>query len=141
MPTTQVTMPSLSSDGWVTSPILTADYIFQHFFLSDASQIEPIGNNKATSFAEILANTSGVIYETCNKLQNVLKEYFSNYFSDVEVEVAESTASKADEYNSRVSLDIYVGFTDLAGKKYNLARILATENMKVVEIIKLNNGS
>ena len=140
MPTKQPTMPSLSADGWVESPVLTADYKFQHFFLSDASQIEPIGNAKAVSFAEIVAENAGNIDETCYRLQTVLRDYFATSFNEVEVEVGVSNDSKVDEYNSKVSLDIYVGFSDLTGKKHNLSRMLATENMKVVEIIKLSNG-
>lgn len=140
MATGPATMPALSSDGWVTDPVLTADYLFSHYFLSDHSQIEPVGNATAKSFAQVVFEGTGSIPKTIELLDQSLTTYFGRYYTEVEVQIRESATSRLDPYNFKAALDIYVGLTDRNGVVHNLARLLGMENMKVVEIIKLNNG-
>lgn len=136
----KITIPALSADGWVSSTILTVDYMLQHYMLSDRSQVSPVGDTRAQSFSAIFAENEGNITATCTALEESLSKYLRGAFSDVEVEVAENKDKPYDDYKSKVALNIYVRFTDSEGKSYNLARMLLTENMKVLDIIKLNNG-
>lgn len=138
--TSKITIPALSADGWTNSSILTTDYMLRHYFLSDRSQVSPVGLSRAESFSAIFAENEGDISATCNALEASLSKYFKGAFNDVEVEVDVNKDTNYDDYKSKVALNIYVKFNDEQGKTFNLARMLLTENMKVLDIIKLNNG-
>ena len=129
--------PSLSEDGWVTATDQQADYLFAHFFASDANQTQ-LYVGQISSMAGCIQNATGDVQGTIQKLTTELSVYFGRYFSNVQVEVTEDKRTGAD--NTSVALIIFATFLDAAGKEINLSNLLDIQNNKVAKIVKLSNG-
>ena len=129
------TVPSLSEDSWTTDSVKVADYILSYFLTSQYSQTYLyIGH--ITSFAYIIQSKSGDVNATVIETQNQLTAYFSKYFVDVNVEVA-NVPNTVDPSMAQIS--IVLQYSDLEGIQYNLAKLLQITNLKVVKIIDYNN--
>lgn len=134
---TQPMIPSLSEDGWVTTPIKMADYVLSYFFTSDYSQ-SYIYNNKISSLPWILQNTQGNMHNTLIDMHDTLNTYFSKYFNNVIVEVLDATDPNS---TSKAAISIYLSFTGNDGVVYSLAKLLNLgDNLTIQKIITLNNG-
>jgi hypothetical protein len=130
------TMPSLSTDGWVTGSLKTADYLFSHFFASDHSQSYTFPEG-VTSFSYILHTNQGDIPATIRSLESVLSKYFSRFFENVTVEVDDSLTAAG---SSSVSLSLFINFTDTVGTTYTLGKMVEYTNTTISKIISINNG-
>jgi hypothetical protein len=128
-------IPSLSEDGWVDGPIKKADYMFSHFFLAEYSQTYMF-NNRVASFPWIMKEGQGNINSLIQITQQTLANYFSAYFNDVIVEVQESPNETG---SSRAAISVFVQFKDDKGNTYSLGKLARYSDMKVEEIINLNN--
>lgn len=131
-----VLFPSLSEDGWLTSTILKADALFSHFLVSDYSQTY-LYNDKVTSFTWILQNNQGNIGKLLTDLRSALEIYFARYFENITVETTEIPNT---EEPSKAKISIFVSFTDYEDKQYSLGKILEISDLKVTNIININNG-
>jgi hypothetical protein len=129
------TLPALSEDGWVTSTAEKADYLISHFFVSEYSQTLLYPGNVA-SFPWIIQKNQGNMLKTADDMKETLNRYFSRYFKTVSVDVK---YVEEKENSSRVSLEIYISFTDHEDKEYTLSRLAQVVNTKIDKIIKLNN--
>lgn len=133
MPSNNITMPSLSKDGWVKSPVRTADYLFSHLFLAEYSQ-SYLFSGSITSLPYILA-----MYETdpsgyTAELEKSLNKYFSKYFDNVEIT---SDIISSDSRNVEVAL--YLSFTS-DGVVYNLSKVVHYLDSKVAKIMDSSNS-
>lgn len=133
MPTTNVTMPSLSKDGWVTSPIRKADYLFSHLFLSEYSQ-SYLFSGSITSLPYILAMNETDPAGFSTELENSLNKYFSKYFDNVEIT---TDIIGSDSRNTEVAL--YLTFTS-DGVQYNLSKVVHYLDSKVAKVIDTSNS-
>lgn len=131
-----VYFPALDVEGWVTSGVHIADYIFSHFFLSDYSQTQLYVGHVA-SLSWILQTHQNDIGQIANTTENTLKSYFERYFNNVVVEVTHS----ADPSNpAKLQLTVYVSFEDSDGKRHTLGRLLEVIESKIAKVKKINNG-
>ena len=128
--------PSLSEDGWITSPERTADYLFSNFFVADYSQTYMYPGMIA-SLPWILQSTQGDTSEAMREIRRTLNAYFSHYFESVEVNVDEVPN---EEQPSKVHLSLYVKFIDNSGQERVLGKILRLNDTIVEKIIEINNG-
>lgn len=136
MATKPVYFPALDVEGWVTSGVHIADYIFSHFFLSDYSQTQLYVGHVA-SLSWILQTHQNDIRQIVSTTENTLKSYFQRYFNNVVAEVSHSL----DPVNpSKIQLTVYVSFEDSDGKQHTLGRLLDVIESKVAKVKKLNNG-
>lgn len=132
----KVYYPSLSEDGWVNSSIKVADNLLSDFFLSEYSQ-SYIYNGTISSLPWIIQHTQGDMTKTITLSEKTLSEYFSKYFNNVVVEVAEVLNS---EDPSKGQISIYISFTDSENKQHNVAKMLEIADMKIQQVININNG-
>ena len=133
---TNVLFPSLSEDGWVTSSVKIADYLLSHFFASDYSQTY-LYHPSVSSMAYILQETQGDVLASCLTMRDTITQYLNRYFTNVVVEATDGTL---DTDPSKGIINLYVKFTDSDGVSYSLGKLLRLSNMRVTEIIDINNG-
>ena len=130
-----ITLPALSEDGWVNTPVKQADYLFSHFFLSDYSQTY-IYTDKVSSLSWLLQQYGNEPPEMARNLKATLEQYFGRYFDNV---VVESTSSQVDNNPNEQNLSIYVTFQSKDGVTYNLGRMVNVENTKIKNVVTLSN--
>ncbi len=131
-----VYFPALDMEGWVTSGVHIADYIFSHFFLSDYSQTQ-LYLGHVSSLSWILQTHQNDIRKIVSTTENTLRSYFQRYFNNV---VAEVTYDADPTNLSKLELTIYVSFEDSDGKQHTLGRLLNVINSKIAKVKKINNG-
>ena len=128
--------PSLSEDGWVTSPDKTADYLLSCFIVSDYSQTY-LYTGHVASLPWILQETQGDMTRTLSEVRLTLKTYFTRFFSGVNVDVTEVPNL---ENPAKAQISIYVKFNDKAGKEHILGKLLQLSDTIVDSVVTLNNG-
>ena len=128
--------PSLSTDGWITDPQQIADNMLAHFITSEHSQTQLYGDSIA-SYAWCVAQSQGNISDTIKIMERTLKQYYSTCFSAVEVTVSDISENKD---SSRVTLGIYLNYTDDKGIQHNLAKSIQEMNGKAMVIMSINKG-
>lgn len=122
------TIPALSIDGWVGSPVKAADYLFSHIFLSDFSQTYLYHGN-VSSVAYIMHKNQSSITNLARELTNLLKNYFERYFDTVNCEVVDSSG---DGFTGSVTVTLE--FMD-EGVIYTLNKVIEYTDSKVKKII------
>lgn len=130
-----VPVPTLTLDGWVTSGINKADYLIAHFFESEKSQTSLYGNSVA-SLQWVIQNNQGDIILTCQAIRETLSEYFSKYFSNVNITV---THKQDPPESSQYLVSIYLSFVDDKGQNHTLDRVFTLLNSKFKLVTDLNN--
>lgn len=130
-------VPSLSPDGWVSTPSEMADYLLSHFFLSEFSRSQ-LFQGQVKSFVYILQDNQNNIAEITRVTRQTLQTYFENHFTAVEVQVINKEQSAG---STVYDLHIYVGFTGKDGQTYSLGKAITTTDSKVVKIMAINNGT
>ena len=134
--TSKFLFPTVSTDGWVNSPVKTADYMLSHFFLSDFSQTFSFPD-KVRSFSNILYETQGDPSQFTLRLRENLVSYFSSQFSNVDVEVILKDDPTS---NNKKYFTLFLEFSDTTGEVHNLSRMLEQDGTKISNIIAINNG-
>jgi len=129
-------IPALSEDNWVNTPMLKADYIFSHFFLSNYSQ-SYLYRGHVHSLAKIIQANNNNVESTVEELRSSLVNYFSKYFTNV---VAEVTEVPNETDPSSAIITMYVKFSD-NGAEYVLGKLLEVLNSKIKKIKDINNGT
>lgn len=127
--------PSLDPDGWLSSPMDVADRLLSDFFDSNYSQTDIYLGN-VSSFGYIMQNTKGDLNACKDRIKQTLSSYFLRYFPNVNIDV--ETNGTIDS-SGKAELNIYMTFTDVDSKVYNLGKLVQLEGTKVSRIIKLNN--
>lgn len=138
VPNTEVFMPALSEDGWVSDPLIKADYVFSHFFASNYSQSQ-IYSGGVSSIAWVIQQTQGDVRKTITLLTETLIRYFGRYFKNPIVDIREIAPFGVSIDNIRASLSIYVGIT-VNGKEVSLSKVMELTNSNTFKIVKTNNG-
>jgi hypothetical protein len=132
----QTLYPSLSEDGWVTSPERTADYLLASFIVADYSQTY-MYPGMVSSLPWILQNNLGDTPRAAIEIQRALDTYFSRYFTNI---VSDVKQVPNVENPAKEQLSIYLKFDDDTGKSHVLGRLLQMSNSLVESIVKINNG-
>lgn len=129
-------LPTLSEEGWVQSTAEQADYLLSHFFASEYSQTH-IYQGHVASFQWLLQDGQGDMTKTINNIRTTLSLYFAKYFNEVDTEV---TYKEETSGSSKITVNIFMSFTDRTGKQYSLGKALDVVDSKISKIIDINNG-
>lgn len=128
--------PSLTIDGWTKSSIHVADQMLSDFFLSEYSQTAT-WPDKVKSFPWLVQRYADDASQLALQVQEHLRNYFSQQFTEVQVEV--TAINDVDSVNTN-SLSFFMTFVDNAGETFNLNRLLRYSNLKIVEIVNILKG-
>lgn len=131
----EIYFPSLTETGWITSSEITGDFLFAHFFASDYSQTH-LYSGHVSSFAKIMQKNMDNVDNLVSELRSTLLLYYTRYFENVVVDVNVKDDLTND---SKLSLLIYIAYSDTAGKQYNLAKLVRDVTSKSSQIIDINN--
>ncbi len=127
------TVPSLSIDGWVNTPLRSADYLFSHLFLSDYSQ-SYLYFTHVKSIPYLVYKDQDSIPDLITDVKNMIDIYFGQYYDQVNSEV---TADQPD--GTSVTLNIFLELID-DNVTYSLNKVIEFGESKVKQIIDVNNG-
>ena len=130
--------PSLSSDNsWLTNPTQIADAVTAHLFLSNHSQTQLYLGN-VSSMAYAVQQGTGNIITTIELIKKMLTNYYSRFFTQVEVEVSEYVKLESS-LSGNTSLSMYVSFIGDDNKIINISRLFDIQNGKLVKVTNLLN--
>ena len=130
--------PSLSSDNsWLTNPTQIADAVTAHLFLSNHSQTQLYLGN-VSSMAYAIQQGTGDILLTIELIRKMLINYYSRFFTQVEVEVSEYITTE-NSLSGNTSLSIYINFVGDDNKVLNVSKLLEIQNGKLINVINLLN--
>lgn len=128
-------VPTLSEDAWVSDGKLQGSYLISHLLESDYSQTI-IYKGKVSSLGYIFSQTPDDPDRTLSAMQNMLKTYFSRYYTDVTVDVKKTVHS---DNPNQVDFQLYVAYTDNNGIQQSLSDIIETTSGKINNTIQVNN--
>ncbi len=126
-------VPTLSSDGWVTSTSMKADYLLSYFFTSEYSS-SYLSYGDISSFPWLLQNYKLDLAGLREETKVTLEKLYGRYFPSVEVQVA----TKLEE-GSKYAITIVVIVTDVNGKEFSVGRVGEVLESKMVKVQKINN--
>ena len=128
-------IPTLSSDGWVTTPQKKFDFMMSHFFVAEYSQ-DYIFHQGVTSLPWIVQETTGDATACCALIQSSLRTYLERAFFQVEVDAGEVPT----EDNLSAEIRIFINCVDYDGTVLNLGKILRAKEGMITEIVDIVNG-
>lgn len=128
----QPTVPSLSSEGFITDIRKLADTIIAHYFASDYSQSN-VFYGEITSLAyqvQLYGNDPDRLKE---EIQSRCTRYLERYFDAAIVNVSINENPGGTKFGYEIVFDATVVKDNV---KYNLGRLIEVQNGKMVNIIK-----
>lgn len=134
---TIIPVPTMSTQGWVTDLSGKLDFLLAHFFLSDYNQTQ-LYPTKVTSLPEIIERVGGDATQVRQLLESSLNTYLGRYYPSISVVVTPMTDQDVD-MSIAVNLHLNIGVND-GDQVGRFERLVKTENSKMSQIIKLNNG-
>lgn len=132
---TQRCVPTLSTDGWVTDPVIMFDRAFADFMTSNYSQSNEFYGAIA-SLPWVIQKTTGDRTALKNVSKRVLEDHLADLFDIVQVdsEVRDHPTDKG-----RLQLIFYVqGVVDSV--PYNFVKGIENIDSKTLQLFELNNG-
>ena len=136
MTTDTTPLPTLSTDGWVTSTAQKVDYMLGHFYAAEITQTQLFPNN-VHSFVNLVQRYKDNLVELSSQVQDSLRRYFGAYFPAVKVRVLHRDMP---DRPGQVALHMFIEVTDKDGGSYNAARVAELEDSKIMKISAINNG-
>lgn len=128
-------VPTLSTNGWVTSPAEKFDYAFADFLTSNYSQSKEFYTTIA-SLQWIVQQTTGDPSALEAQAKNALVGHLTGLFDDVTVStVVRDHPTEA----GKLQLIFYIVASD-QGVSYNFARAIRDIDSKTLELFDINNG-
>lgn len=125
-------MPSLSSDGWVNTPMKTLDFLFSHLFLTDYSQ-SYIYYTRITSIPYIMFKNQTSVGQLVSDLRDNLVLYFSRYYDTVNCDIIEN-----ESIGTSSSLTIFLEVVD-GNESFTLSKVIEYTDSKITGILDYNN--
>lgn len=127
-------VPTLSEDGWVTTPAGKVDKLLSYAYLSQASQ-SVLYNGNIVSVAKILAQHGTDEHGLKEELEAGFIKLMSGYFDSVEATVS-VTPDRDKPTNLTINIQIYVvddGYT------YSAGHLLTTLDSNILRVFEINN--
>lgn len=133
---TVTAVPTLSTDGWLTSTSSRCDALFSDFLVAAHSQYpqEKIESSLPWLIAKYQDDMRG-LEDGCKR---VLKDYFERYFPKAAVIC---TAMENTLNSSHIDLTINLTVTDENGAVFTLGKIATIGERRVLKVAAENNGS
>lgn len=132
---TQRCVPTLSTDGWVTDPVIMFDRAFADFMTSNYSQSKEF-HGAIASLPWVIQKTTGDPTALKNVSKKILEDHLNDLFDVVQVdtEVRDHPTDKG-----RLQLIFYVnGVVDSV--PYNFVKGIENIDSKTLQLFELNNG-
>ena len=85
----------------------------------------------------IIQNNQNNISNTLSSINRTLNSYFGRYFDNVVVDTLDSSDPLTP---SKVSITIYVKFTDVEKKDFTMGKIIEYSDTIINKIVAINNG-
>lgn len=127
-------VPSLSPDGWVSSPQKKFDYLLSHFMVAEFSQ-SYVFAGQVSSLTYLVQLYQGDTEGFCTALQTTLLRYLNSQFNNVVAEITE--VDTTSQLKSAVRMFITVD--DEEGNTINASYMIKTSGTIITEILKLMN--
>ena len=132
-----IPVPTLSSEGWVTSMAEKADKLLAYFFTTDKDQSHLYTGT--VSMQWLIQRYQDSIPDLVSETQNMLNLYLSRYYPIVLVEVRSSEEQlTADERETKVSLYIYAQVTE-GGREFSIGKKVSEINGDSFKVFNVNN--
>lgn len=128
--------PSMSPDGWITSPQLKLDELLSDFYYSEFSQ-SAIYHGSVASLPYIVQSNQNNPQDTARQCERTLKTYLGRYFENVTVNC---TFSLDDPQQNKAAIKIYVEVSDAQGRVFTVSDLLTFIDSKFYNVIRLNNA-
>lgn len=129
-------LPSLSTDGWITSTPQKVDYMLGHFYASEITQTHMFPNN-VHSLVNLVQLYKEDLVMLGTKVQESLRTYFGGYFPSV---TARAQCRDIPNAPGQVGIHIFLEVRDVNGVAYNAANVVDIEDSKIMKISAINNG-
>lgn len=136
MATDLTPLPTLSTDGWITSISQKVDYMLGHFYAAESSQTLMFPRN-VHSLVDLVQRYKDDQINLGTQIQDSLRRYFSAYFPSVTVRVQ---CRDQPEKPGFIAIHIFVEVRNAAGQTYNAASVADLEDSKIMRISAINNG-
>lgn len=131
-----IPVPSLSPQGWVTSPADKIDLLMSYFYTAMYSQTT-LWQGNVTSLQWIIEEYGNDPSEVTLQLRDRVERYLNRYYPKVDVRCSNDDGS--DNLTGNITLMLDIVITE-EGKDYSVGAKIRTRNSKLQEIIKINNG-
>lgn len=132
-----ITVPTLSSQGWVSTIEEKGDRALSYFITSDYSQSVLYQGNVIT--LQYLIQQHGTSPTTLEReIQRALEETMQGYFGE-----AASVIVQVEEPDPEKPGQLTIHFNCIVredGREYSLGRRVRFMNSRLLELIKINNG-
>ena len=135
--TTIIPVPSLSPQGWITSPAEKADVLFAHLYASMYSQTT-LYLGHVTSLQWLVQRYGHDISEITIQMQKWLDVYFRRYYPNG-VDVRVSNDDTADNVTGNITLTIDIVVTE-GTSQYSIGALIRTRDSILLEMLRINNG-
>jgi len=128
-------VPTLSTDGWVTDPVIMFDRAFADFMTSNYSQSNEF-HGAIASLPWVIQKTTGDPTALKNVSKKVLEDHLNDLFDVVQVdtEVRDHPTDKG-----RLQLIFYVNGV-VGSIPYNFVKGIENIDSKTLQLFELNNG-
>lgn len=132
---TQRCVPTLSTDGWVTDPVIMFDRAFADFMTSNYSQSMEF-HGAIASLPWVIQKTTGDPIGLKNVAKRVLEDHLADMFDvvQVDIEVRDHPTDKG-----RLQLIFYVNGV-VNSVPYNFVKGIENIDSKTLQLFELNNG-
>ena len=129
------TVPSLSTQGWLTTIGEKADRLLSYFFTNDYSQ-SVIFHGKIASLPYIIANYESEHSDLRKEIDNALNRLLSSFFERVETNVS---IKPDDDTDTKYTVSVSVYIID-SNDIFELAKVVHIKDATIVKIVKILNG-
>jgi hypothetical protein len=123
-----IVLPVLGGEGWLTDGELIMNKLFIHMFLTDHSQSN-IYQGSVTSLQYILAEHGNDIPELVSAVSDAVTRYYRRYFQDVVVNF--KSIATDDDDTAAADYTLYISGS-LNGTTYDLSKTLQVDNTQGV---------
>ncbi len=136
MATDRTPLPTLTTDGWITSTPQKVDYMLAHFYASERSQTLMFPAH-VHSLVDLVQRYKHDLINLGSQVQDSLRRYFSAYFPSVTVRVQ---CRDQPEKPGFVAIHMFIEVRNSEGQVYNAANVADIQDSKIMKISALNNG-
>lgn len=132
-----IPVPTLSTEGWVTSLAEKADKLLTYFFTTDKDQSHLYTGT--VSMQWLIQRYQNSMSDLALETQNALQGYLSRYYPIALVDVRTSEDEPDDDKKAtKVSLYIYAQVTE-GGREHSIGKLVTEIDGDSFKVFNLNN--
>lgn len=133
-----ISVPTLSTFGWVSTPSEKIDFLLAHYVNSEKTQTALFGQNVA-NLQWVIFNNADDMPGTCRELESSLKNYLARYYPEgVSVETR-YTLDDPQLSETRVKITLSIHFKENS-IEYSATGLIRMIDSKFENFTRTNNG-